>query len=167
MIYLPGGASAEECYSQWSTVAPVRAYSAPTSQSRVIRGVDAERRIDANDYGESLTAVLRTGLVRVMEPISFGAVSAGTGEERAVRYDQGEEIEVLGNAGEGAVYFAVGSAVYVGYIPGYYGGGEVEVVRQPVAEVWVHLVARGDRPAAWLNTAQAGLAEREAYCGPR
>ncbi|MEM1117957.1 MAG: hypothetical protein AAF845_16240 [Bacteroidota bacterium] len=167
VIYLPGGASAEECYSQWRTVAAVQAHSAPTSQSRVIRTIDAQRRVDANDYSESLTAVLRPGLVRVAETIAFEAVGAGSGEVQDVEYAPGDEIDVLGNAGEGFVYFASGPSVYVGFIPGYYGGSEVEVVQEPVVEIWIYLVPRGDRPAAWLNTAQAGLVEREAFCGAR
>ena len=167
VIYLPGGAGAEECYAQWSTVAAVRAHSAPTSQSRVVRTIDAQRRVDANDYSESLTAVLRSGLTRAVQPVSFEAASAGSGETRTVRLGAGDEVEVLGNAGEGFVYFTSGTSVLVGFIPGYYGGGEVEVVRRPVVEIWVRLIEHGgDRPAAWLNTAQAGLIEREAYCEP-
>lgn len=165
VVYLPGGAGAEGCYAQWSTVAAVQAHSAPTPQSRAIRTIDAQRRVDANDYSESLTAVLRPGLVRVREPLAFEAVRAGTAATEGVRLGAGDEVEVLGTAGEGAHYFTVGTTVYLGFIPGYYGGGEVEVVRPPIVELWVRLIEHGgDRPAAWLNTAQAGMVEREAFC---
>lgn len=165
VTFLPGGAGAEGCYAQWSTSAPVVAYSAPTEQSRALRTVDAQRRVDANDYSESLTAVLRPGLVRVRETLAFDAVRLGAARSEAVRLGAGDEIEVLAGAGEGSHYFTIGSTSYAGFIPGYYGGGEVEVVRPYIVELWVRLVEHGpDRPAAWLNTAQAGLDEREAFC---
>lgn len=165
VTFLPGGAGAEGCYAQWSTVAAVSARSAPTEQSRVIRTIDAQRRVDANDYSESLTAVLRPGLVRAREALAFEVVRLGTDRSETVRLGAGDEVEVLGGAGEGAHYFRVGPTAYAGFIPGYYGGGEVEVVRPPIVELWVRLVEHGpERPAAWLNTAQAGLAEREAFC---
>ena len=165
VIFLPGGAGAGGCYAQWSTVAPVVAYSAPTEQSDAIRTIDAQRRVDANDYSESLTAVLRPGLVRVREDLAFDAVRVGQERSEAVRLGGGDEIQVLAGAGEGAHYFVVGSATYAGFIPGYYGGDEVEVVRPYIVEIWVRLRSHGDdRPESWLNTAQAGLVEREAFC---
>lgn len=165
VTFLPGGAGAGGCYAQWSTVAPVVAYSAPTEQSRAVRTIDAQRRVDANDYSESLTGVLRPGLVRARQPLTFDAVRLGTGRSEAVRLREGDEIEVLSTAGEGAHTFLMGTAVYSGFIPGYYGGGDVEVVRPPIVELWVRLRGHGEgRPEGWLNTAQAGMVEREAFC---
>ena len=43
--------------------------------------------------------------------------------------------------------------------------GDVEVLQAPVTEVWVRLLPRDDRPAAWLNTAQAGVVAWEPVCG--
>ena len=166
VTFLPGGAGQDGCYAQWSTRSAVRAYSAPTPQSEPIRTVDADRRIDANDYSESLTAVLQPGLVRAQRPVTIEAYRTGAESAETVRLSLNDELQILGNAGEGTQYFAFGTAVYAGLVPGYSGGDGVEVVRRPVTELWVRLTERGpDRPAAWVNTAQAGMAEREAFCG--
>ena len=165
VTFLPGGAGAEGCYQQWSTRSAVRAYSAPTRLSAHLRTVDADRRIDANDYSESLTAVLQPGLVRARQPLAIEGYRLGTESSETVQLSLNDELQILGGAGEGSLYFAFGPAVYAGFVPGYYGEEEVEVVRQPVTELWVRLVEHGpDRPAAWVNTAQAGMAERETFC---
>ncbi|WP_420457293.1 hypothetical protein [Rubrivirga sp.] len=164
--FLPGGAADEGCYAQWSTRSAVRAYSAPTPMSTPLRTVDAERRIDANDYSESLTAVLAPGLARVRRPITAEASRLGARAPERLLLSPGDEVAVLAPGGEGSVVFSVRGETYVGYVPGYDdGGGQVEVIRQPVTELWVRLVEHGpDRPAAWVNTAQAGMAPREPFC---
>ena len=164
VVYLPGGASEEACYSQWATRSAVRGYSAPTEQSRHVRTVDAERRVDANDYSESLTAVLRPGRARARRPVEVRARRLSADRAEAVRLDAGEEVTVLAPAGEGTLYLSFGDAVWVGSLPGYPDGAVAETLA-PVTEVWVRLVEHGeDRPAAWLNTAQAGMARREPFC---
>ena len=76
-----------------------------------------------------------------------------------------DDLEVLAPGPEESVYFAFANGVYAGVVPGFYGGDGVEVVRQPVTELWVRLVEHGEeRPAAWLNTAQAGMVARESFC---
>ena len=165
IVFLPGGAGAEGCFAQWATRSAVRAYSAPTEASQHLRTVDAERRVDANDYSESLTAVLRPGLVRVRGPLQFSARRLGTDRNETVRLGTGAEVEVLAPGPEESVYFAFANGVYAGALPGYYGGAELEVVRRPVTELWVRLVEHGpERPASWLNTAQAGMVPREPFC---
>jgi len=165
LVFLPGGASAEGCSAQWATRAAVRAYSAPTPQSRHLRTVDADRRVDANDYSESLTAVLERGLVRARRAVEVTGVRLGTEESVRLRLAPGDELEVLADAAEESAYFVVDGVTFAGFVPGYYGGDEVEVLRRPVTELWVRLVAHSDdRPAAWLNTAQAGMAPRESFC---
>ncbi len=162
---LPGGAGVEGCYAQWATRSAVRAFSAPTDQSRHTRTVDAERRVDANDYSESLTAVLRPGRARARGPLQFDAYRLGTRRTETVRLSMNDELEILALGPEESVTFAFGSGVYVGTVAGVYGGDGVDVVRRPVTELWVRLVEHGeDRPAAWLNTAQAGMVEREPFC---
>ncbi len=165
VTFLPGGAADEGCYAQWSTRSAVRAYSAPTPASTFLRTVDAERRIDANDYSESLTAVLEPGLVRVRQPITAEASPWGGRSMERLLLSPGDEVTVLAPGAEGSVTFGVRGQTYSGFLPGYSGGDEVEVVREPVTELWVRLVAYSDdRPAAWVNTAQAGMAPREPFC---
>ena len=165
VTFLPGGAGSEGCFEQWSTRAAVRAFSAPTESSTHLRTIDAERRVDANDYSESLTAVLRPGLVRALRPLSFDATRFGQDRTEPVQLGLNDELEVLALGPEESVTFSFGNGVYSGSIPGFYGGGEVEVVREPVTELWVRLVEHGEgRPAAWINTAQAGMVAREPFC---
>ena len=164
--FLPGGAGDEGCYAQWATRSAVRAYSAPTPMSTVLRTVDAERRIDANDYSESLTAVLEAGLARVRRPITAEASRLGTRAPERLLLSPGDEVAVLAPGAEGSLVFSVRGETYVGFLPGYDDrSGDVEVIRRPVTELWVRLIEHGpDRPAAWVNTAQAGMAPREAFC---
>ncbi len=165
VTFLPGGASAEGCSAQWATTSDIRAYSAPTTASRHIRTIEGNRRIDANDYSESLTAVLRPGLVRARRPVDFNGLQVGSGRSESIRLALNDELEVLGSAGEESVYFTFGTSVYTGVVPGYYGGEGVEVVRRPIAEVWVRLIEHGpERPASWVNTAEAGMVPRDAFC---
>lgn len=165
VLFLPGGASAEGCHAQWSTRSAVQAYTAPTAVSEQVRTIDAQRRIDANDYSESLTAVVRTGLIRARQPIEFEVYGADGRAER-VGLRPGEEVEILGPAGEGAVYLSYEGDALVGFIPGGYDPDSgVDRVRDPITEVWVRLVDHGaGRPASWVNTSQAGMVEREAFC---
>lgn len=165
VVFLPGGAGSEGCYAQWSTRSAVRAFSAPTEFSEYLRTIDAERRVDANDYSESLTAVLRPGLARALRPLQFDATRLGTGRSERVSLGLNDELEILALGPEESVYFSFANGVYSGVVPGVYGGGEVEMTREPVTELWVRLIEHGeDRPASWLNTAQAGMVAREPFC---
>jgi hypothetical protein len=165
VTFLPGGAGEEGCYQQWSTRSAVSAYSAPTPVSRVLRTVDAQRRIDANDYSESLTAVLEPGLIRLRQPVE--AVGYRMGGEASTTFPlrAGDEVTILAFGPEESVYFEREGTIFSGFVPGSYGGDLAEVVREPVTELWVRLVAYSDdRPASWVNTAQAGMALREPFC---
>ncbi|WP_412067599.1 hypothetical protein [Rubrivirga sp. IMCC43871] len=166
VMFIPGGAGAEGCYSQWSTRSAVRAYSAPTRASEVLRTVDGQRRIDANDYSESLTAVLQTGLLRALRITEAeGTPLNGSEDYRELRLGAGDSIEILAEGPEESVYFLWEGVAYAGSVPGFYGGNRYEVIRRPVTELWVRLVDYGEgRPASWVNTAQAGMAAREAFC---
>lgn len=165
VTFLPGGAGSEGCYAQWSTRSAVHAYSAPTVASRRLRTVDGQRRVDANDYSESLTAVLQPGLVRATRLVEVRGARLGSPRDRTLQLGAGDELEILAEGPEEAVYFTLDGAVYNGFVSGYYGGGGLEVVRRPVTELWVRLVDYGEgRPASWLNTAQAGMAVREPFC---
>ena len=170
VVYLPGGATVEDCRRQWRTDAAVRAYTAPTFVSEAVRTVDAQRRVDGNDYSESLTAVLQSGLVQTTAPLTLFATQQGTRDEERVVFSAGEEIEVLGIQGEGVAFFTHEGTVYSAEIPGYSIrtglADEVEVLSDAVRETWVFLVDYGEgRPASWLNVSQAGLVERETTCG--
>lgn len=166
VTFVPGGASVDGCYAQWSTRAAVRAFAAPTEVSTPIRTIDAERRVDANDYSESLTAVLRTGRARARGPVDLDAVRVSTGASERVRLVRGDEVDLLGAADNGAFYVGVGPAVYTVRLRGaFVADGPLEVVQEPVTELWVRLIEHGEgRPTSWLNTAQAGLARREPFC---
>lgn len=163
--FLPGGARVEGCVSQWSTRSAIQAYSAPTTMSTQTRVIDADRRIDANDYSESLTAVLEPGIVRTTAPVEvFGARLSGD-ESATFTVPSGREILILAYGPEESVFFEYRGRVYSGLVPGYLGSDSTELVSRPVTELWVRLVAySSERPAAWVNTAQAGMAPREGFC---
>ena len=170
VVFLPGGAQVEECRRQWQTSAAVRARTAPLSVASAIRTVDGLRRVDANDYTEAVRAVLQTGVARARRAIVLRGDALGGGAVR-VELAAGETLEVLARGAEGTALFRWRDAVVQGEVPGVSvqtgdAAGELELVREPVVEVWVRLVEHdADRPAAWLNTSQAGVTEREAFCG--
>ena len=167
VVYLPGGASVEECRRQWQTSATVRARTAPLAFARVSRTIDANRRVDANDYTEAVRVVLQPGLVRARRAIVLRAF--GTDAVR-VELAAGETLDVLARSAEGAAEFVWRGAVVRGELPGFSvstsdPASELETVREPFVELWVRLVEHdADRPAAWLNTSQAGVIERR-ECG--
>ena len=148
---LPGGAETAGCRAQWQTTAAIEARTAPTAVSTGARTIEARRRVDANDYSESLTAVLQPGRVRLTAPVRVGGVPA-------LDLVAGEEIRVLAQSG-GFWTFAYGGRLYRDRLDG------AAVVQEPVTETWVFLVPRDARPAAWLNTAQAGVIPWDADCG--
>lgn len=169
VVYLPGGASVEECRMQWQTTAAVRARTAPVAFAKVIRTIDGNRRVDANDYTEAVRVVLQPGVLRARRPIVLRAF--GRGESERIELDAGETLDVLDTIGEGAAEFVWRGAVYQGELPGFSvqtsdPASELEVVRAPFVELWVRLVEHDEeRPAAWLNTGQAGVIERTSDCG--
>ena len=170
VVFLPGGAQVEECRRQWQTSAAVRARTAPLGFASAIRTVDGLRRVDANDYTEAVRAVLQTGVARARRATVLRGDALGGGAVR-VELAAGETLEVLARGAEGTALFRWRDAVVQGEVPGVSvqtgdAAGELELVREPVVEVWVRLVEHdADRPAAWLNTSQAGVTEREAFCG--
>ena len=165
VTYLPGGAATGACRMQWQTSGTVTAHSAPTELSRPLRTIDAMRRVDANDYSESLTAVLQPGRVRATRALTLDAVRLDRSERTSIPVGAGDEVVVLGAAGDGSAYFTIAGVAFAGALPGYTGGAGLEVVEAPVAEVWVRLVSHDPaRPEAWLNTAQAGMVLRERAC---
>lgn len=151
VTFLPGGATSGACRAQWQTTATVQARSAPTDASAATRAIDGRRRVDANDYSESVTAVLQAGRVRLAGPVRVGGVPP-------LELARGEEIRVLAQSG-GFWTFVYGGRVYRDRLDG------AEVLQAPVTETWVFLVPRDDRAAAWLNTAQAGVIPWDAACG--
>ena len=156
VTYLPGGAVDGACRAQWQTSAAVRARSAPTDVALATRTIEAARRVDANDYSESLTAVLEPGRVRLRAPVVVP--SAPGSATPALRLAAGDELRVLA-ASDGYTTFVYGGRVYEARL------GDPETLQAPVTEVWVLLVPREDRPAAWLNTAQAGVVAWTPACG--
>lgn len=157
VTFLPGGAESLDCRLQWQTRAPVVARSAPTDLADAIRGIDAMRRVDANDYTEALTAVLEPGRARAAAPfVVEDAAPLSGGSSVALRIGAGETISFL-TEGRPQTFVYLGRT-YRGTLDG------LEVVSRPVAELWVRLVPREDRPAAWLNTAQAGIVPWDPSC---
>lgn len=162
VTFLPGGATVDACRRQWQTNGAVTAHSAPTELSRPLRTIDALRRVDANDYSESLSAVLQPGLSRAMRAVTVDAVRLDRGQRTPIPVGAGDDLLVLGPAAGGEVYFTIAGVAYAGALP----AGAVETVERPVVELWVRLVSHDPtRPEAWLNTAQAGMVERERACG--
>ena len=154
--FLTGGATAGGCRLQWQTTAAVSARSAPTDASTATRTVDAARRVDANDYSEALTAVLEPGRVRLRTALTVPDTPGSGGP--GLRLAAGDELRTLG-ASDGFTTFVYGGRLYEARL------GDAETLQAPVSEVWVFLAPRDDRPAAWLNTAQAGVVAWEPACG--
>ena len=171
VVFLPGGAQVEECRRQWQTSAAVQARSAPLPFATAIRTIDGLRRVDANDYTEAVRAVLQTGQVRARRETVLRGDALGGGGAVRIELAAGETLDVLARGAEGTALFAWREAVVQGELPGFSiqtadSSGELETVREPVVETWVRLVQHdADRPAAWLNTSQAGVTEREGFCG--
>lgn len=163
--FLPGGAETEECYAQWSTTYAVQAYSAPTAMSERLRTIDADRRIDANDYSESLTAILEPVVVLATSAMTVPGSRWGSQDSADVQILPGREILILSFGEEGLATFVYDGRVYQGY-DGDLPPSDPSTLPGPGStELWVRLVAHSaDRPAAWLNTAQAGMVPREAFC---
>lgn len=166
VTYLPGGAIDAGCHAQWTTTGAAPAFSAPTPASRRVRTVEAQRRVDANDYSEALLAVLQPGRVRARRAVSFEAFSVERGGRETVQLAPGDEMDLLAYAGDGETYLAVDGALFrSAAVPDYDGGSALERVQEGVVELWVHLRDHGpDRPASWFNTSQAGVVVREPYC---
>lgn len=164
--FLPGDNGSEGCYAQWATRSAVEAHSAPTAVSEAIRTVEADRRIDANDYSETLTATLRPGAARALEAVAVEAQRLATEEPAALRLEAGDEVLVVGFGAEGSLFLEHEGRTYGAFLEGYHGGGgPFEALSRPVSETWVRLVEHAeDRPAAWVNTDQAGMVPREPYC---
>lgn len=157
---VPGGAEADGCRRQWQTSNAVPARSAPTDASRVLRTIDAMRRVDGNDYTEALTVVLQPGRLHAPQAATLRAVHLERGTTVSLPVAAGQEIVWLGSAGRTDAHMLVDGVVYAATLP-----AGVERIALPAVEVWVRLVAHGEgRPEAWLNTAQAGMIEREPAC---
>ena len=109
VTYLAGGAVSGACRAQWQTSAAVRARSAPTDIALATRTIDAARRVDGNDYSESLTAVLEPGRVRLRAAVVVPP-APGSGVP-ALRLAAGDELRVLA-ASEGYTTFVYGGRVY-------------------------------------------------------
>ena len=154
--FLPGGATGGGCRAQWQTTAAVSARSAPTDASAATRTVDALRRVDANDYAEALTAVLEPGRVRLRASLVVPDTPGSGGP--GLRLAAGDELRTLAGQ-DGFTTFVYGGRLYEARL------AEADVLQTPVSEVWVLLVPRDDRPAAWLNTAQAGVVASASACG--
>ena len=172
VVYLPGGANVEECRRQWQTSAAVLARTAPMAIAAASRTVDGARRVDANDYTEAVRAVLQTGEVRARTATVLRAAPVyPMGETVRIELAAGETVPVLARDAEGSALFVWNGRIHAGELPGFSvstssPSDELDTVREPFVETWVRLVEHdADRPAAWLNTGQAGVVEREGFCG--
>lgn len=171
VVFLPGGATVEECRRQWQTSAAVRARTAPLVFATVSRTIDGARRVDANDYTEAVRAVLQTGLVRARQATVLRAVPVyPLGDAVRIELAAGETLPVLTRGAEGTAQFMWRERIHEGELPGFSIStsspeDELETLREPFVELWVRLVEHdAERPAAWLNTSQAGVIERESFC---
>ena len=172
VVHLPGGANVEECRRQWQTSAAVRARTAPLAIAAASRTIDGARRVDANDYTEAVRAVLVPGEVRARRATVLRAAPVyPLGETVRIELGAGETLSVLARTAEGTAEFLWQGRVHQGELPGFSlstgtPATELETVREPFVETWVRLVEHdAERPAAWLNTSQAGVVERESFCG--
>ena len=172
VVYLPGGAHVEECRRQWQTSAAVRARTAPLAIAAASRTIDGARRVDANDYTEAVRAVLQPGLVRARRTTVLRASPVyPTGQPVRIELAAGETLTVLARGPEGTAEFLWEERTYQGELPGFSvrtasPEDELDTVREPFVETWIRLVEHdAERPAAWLNTSQAGMVEREGFCG--
>ena len=110
--------------------------------------------------GEDLTRNQSGQIGEVLDSLPGVATSGfAPGASRPIlRGLDGERVRVLRLA-DGFWTFAYGGRLYRDRLAG------AEVVQRPVVETWVFLVPRDDRPAAWLNTAQAGVVPSAPNCG--
>jgi hypothetical protein len=162
-----------DCGTTYVTTRPVPAYAVPQAVGTPVRQVDAGRRVEPNDRSDELTVVRSPGRLvarRDLEVPEWAYFDpARTASRAPLRIPRGTRVEVLGDAGDGYAVFRMGGAVYSGQ--GTTTSGipvdpslvdaatrqDFVVESFPETEVWVRLVARGGRPAAWLNTRQPGV----------
>lgn len=157
------------CYARWRTTAPVPAYAEPRSSSRRVRTVEADRRIDPNDRSESLRVLRTYGRARTRRAFSLQAITAARrpGEylTTTLTLPAGAVLETMWYAGSEGSDLRYRGVEYRGDVPAERWVWEAypdfrrdfRVDRYPVVENWVRLVARGDRPAAWLNVGRRGV----------
>lgn len=167
----PGGGWDNGCYGQWRTTSSANAYVRPSAASEKIRTIDSNRLIGWNDRSEALTVVTRPGLARTRRAIT---IQASTEAEHLVDLNVAvnKEIELLAYGGEANSFFRMDGVLYVGFVPatqwlleGYPElRRDFEIVRLPRTQLWVLLVPRPGKPAAWLNVNQNGIEEVDPYC---
>ena len=163
---IEGGDSVEGCVWRYLTTARLDGRATPTTSGRVIRTVEPNRRIDANDRSSSWTVVRRPGRLRAARALTLSGVQRfGTqstirrGAEPSgsvtLRVPAGGTVEYLMDTGEGYGYFRYGGSVYHG--DGLYDGSWT-TLSEPVTELWLRLVARDRRPAAWVEVSRGARA---------
>lgn len=142
------------------TLVPIAGHAEPRASSRRVRTVDAGRRIEGNDWNESLTVTVRAGLHRALRTTPLTALvhhgrvrfldGADDGEEvGAVVVGRGQTVEILSGGGEGRAMVRVDGVVYLSD-GGELWGDAFEEVRQITEQVWLRLTPKPGRPAAWI-----------------
>lgn len=161
VLVIEGGDRAEECVEEYITTAPITGYDVPNRNGRPIRTVLEGRRIEGNDRSEAWSVIRRPGRIRANGPInleasSYGSTSRINRSDEALDYvtlrlQRGDEIEFLGGAGEGFVWYRRNGTIYHG--DGVWIGpqGTFTDVSALDSELWLRLVARDGKPAAWIN----------------
>lgn len=156
-----------ECSSEYTTTQAVQAYAEPRAASRALRTVEAQRRIDANDYTEDLFVVTRPGIAvarRDVSLVDWGYHNSSRRTSGPLRIPRGTRVELLGGGFEAYGIFRFGGTTYSGLgVPTMEWMAEDSDPRDftveswPTVEHWVRLSARSGRPAAWLNASQPGV----------
>ena len=72
---LRGLSFSEGCMMAYRTTNPVNAHAQPSATSPVIRTVDANRRIDLNDFNDGLTSTSHTAVRRVTRTMALRKVA--------------------------------------------------------------------------------------------
>lgn len=164
------------CSHRWRTTRAVPAYAQPNTSSRRVRTVEADRRIEPSDRTESVRVLRAYGRVRTRRAFTLQAITAG---RQAGQYltttltlPAGAVLQTMWYAGGEGSDFRYRGVEYRGDVlserwmvreyPEY--ARDFEALSYPAVENWVRLAARGDRPAAWLNVDQRGVAEMEDQC---
>lgn len=131
----------------------------PSSSGRIVRTVEANRRIEGNDFDDALEVVRRAGVAVVLRahtlrnavdlgPVRLLSRAASLDRTTDLTLRERERIELLGGNGEGGEFLRVRGRVY------FVEGAEEAALRrltEPEIATYLHLVARPGKPAAWVE----------------
>lgn len=132
----------------------------PSGRGPVVRTVEAGRRIEGNDFDHAIEVVRRAGVAvarrtfTLPDATDLGRIrylppNSSFQNIHALTVARGARIERLGGNGEGGEFVRYRGVVY--FIDGGLSDDDVHTRSQPEVVVYLHLVARAGKPAAWIE----------------